>query len=57
MTAKSTPEVRAAFAKSVPLGRYGDPEEIASVVSFLASEGSSFMTGTIIDVNGGSFLP
>lgn len=57
MTAKSTPEVRAAFAKSVPLGRYGDPGEIASVVSFLASEGSSFMTGTIIDVNGGSFMP
>ncbi len=57
MTEKSTPELRAAFAKSVPLGRYGDPGEIASVVRFLAGEGSSFMTGTIIDVNGGSFMP
>ncbi len=57
MTERSTPEVRAAFAKSVPLGRYGDPSEIASVVTFLASEGSSFMTGTVIDVNGGSFMP
>jgi len=57
MTDKSTPEVRAAFAKSVPLGRYGDPEEIASVVCFIAGEGSSFMTGAVIDVNGGSFMP
>lgn len=57
MTDKSTPEVRAAFARSVPLGRYGDPSEIATVVAFLASDGSSFMTGTVIDVNGGSFMP
>ncbi|MDO8704408.1 MAG: SDR family NAD(P)-dependent oxidoreductase [Sulfuricaulis sp.] len=57
MTAMSTPEVRATLAKSVPLGRYGEPSEISSVVSFLASEGSSFMTGSIIDVNGGSFMP
>lgn len=57
MTVQSTPEVRAAFAKSVPLGRYGDPGEIASVVLFLSGEGSSFMTGAVIDVNGGSFMP
>lgn len=57
MTAGSSPEVRAAFARSVPLGRYGDPGEIASVVSFLAGDGSSFITGAVFDVNGGTFMP
>lgn len=57
MTAGSSPEVRAAFARSVPLGRYGDPEEIASAASFLASDGSSFITGAIFDINGGTYMP
>ncbi|MGI4812304.1 MAG: SDR family oxidoreductase [Janthinobacterium lividum] len=57
MTALSSPEVIAAFAKSVPLGRYGDPDEVAAVVSFLASDDASFMTGAIVDVNGGTFMP
>ena len=57
MTAGSSPEVRAAFTRSVPLGRYGDPEEIASAVSFLASDASSFITGAIFDINGGTYMP
>ena len=57
MTAGSSPEVRAAFARSVPLGRYGDPEEIASAVAYLASEASSFITGAIFDINGGTYMP
>lgn len=57
MTAGSSPEVRAVFARSVPLGRYGDPEEIASAVSFLAGDGSSFITGAIFDINGGTYMP
>lgn len=57
MTAGSSPEVRAAFARSVPLGRYGDPEEIASAVAYLASDASSFITGAIFDINGGTYMP
>jgi NAD(P)-dependent dehydrogenase (short-subunit alcohol dehydrogenase family) len=39
-----------------PLGRVARPEEVATAVLFLASEGAEFTTGTIIDVNGASYL-
>jgi len=39
-----------------PLGRVAKPEEVAHAVLFLASEGAEFMTGSIIDVNGASYL-
>jgi len=40
-------------AKAHPIGRIGKPEEIASVVLFLASDGASFMTGEYVNVDGG----
>jgi NAD(P)-dependent dehydrogenase (short-subunit alcohol dehydrogenase family) len=43
-------------ALACPLGRVGEPEEIASVVDFLVSDGASFITCTTIDVNGGFSL-
>jgi NAD(P)-dependent dehydrogenase (short-subunit alcohol dehydrogenase family) len=46
----------AAIRAQSPLNRVAFPEEIAKVVLFLASEGSEFTTGTIIDVNGASYL-
>lgn len=42
--------------KQSPLGRVAEPEEVAYAVLFLASDGAEFMTGTIIDVNGASYL-
>jgi NAD(P)-dependent dehydrogenase (short-subunit alcohol dehydrogenase family) len=39
-----------------PLGRVAKPEEVARTVAFLASEGSEFLTGCIVDVNGASYL-
>jgi len=41
------------FAKDIPLGRYGAPEDIAEMVALLASERGKWMTGGIIDVDGG----
>ena len=38
----------------VPLGRIGTPEEIAAAVCFLVSEAAGYITGSVIDVNGGS---
>ena len=37
----------------VPLGRIGKPEEVASLVSFLASDESAYITGEVISINGG----
>jgi len=42
--------------KTIPLGRFGTPEDIANAVLFLASYLSSYITGDIIDVNGGLYM-
>ena len=44
-----------AFAKAIPLGRGAQPEEIASVIAFLASDDASFVHGLVMSVDGGLF--
>ena len=46
-------EVQRESTSAIPAGRYGDPEEFADVVTFLASERASYVTGSIIRVDGG----
>ena len=41
----------------VPLKRLGSPEDMAGVVSFLCSEDSAYITGAVLHVNGGLYLP
>ena len=56
MTNKLKENQKEALIKSIPLGRMGSPKELASVVSFLASDSSSYITGENINVNGGLYM-
>ena len=42
--------------KEIPLGRFGDPEEVASLVNFLCSNDASYITGQTIHINGGLYM-
>ncbi len=48
--------VRSTNAPHIPLGRYGEPEEIAAGVRFLCGPGGGFMTGQVIHMNGGTLM-
>lgn len=53
MTDRLTEEQRNALTVNIPLGRIGDPEEVAKVALFLASDLSSYLTGQVIHATGG----
>ena len=53
MTDVLSDELKAKMLEAVALKRYGEPEEIASVVSFLVSENASYITGQVIEISGG----
>lgn len=56
MTAAMPKEAWDSKATEIPLGRVGEPEEIADVALFLASEMSRYMTGTVLEVTGGRHM-
>jgi 3-oxoacyl-[acyl-carrier protein] reductase len=49
----NTPQGRAAGVEKTPLRREGQPEDVANAVAYLTSEASSFITGEVIEINGG----
>ncbi len=56
MTDKLSEDVKAAYIKAIPLGRLGQPEDIANAVKYLASDDASYVTGSTIHVNGGMYV-
>ncbi len=56
MTRKLDDKQREAMLEVIPAGRLGEPEEVAAVVAFLASEPAAYVTGETIHVNGGMYM-
>ena len=56
MTAQLSEKQKEHILNNIPMGRMGTPEDIASVVLFLASNASSYITGQTVHVNGGMFM-
>ncbi len=56
MTAGLPDKVKQAFLSQITLGRAGTPEDVANVVSWLASEAASYLTGQVIHVSGGMYM-
>lgn len=53
---KEKPGFEADVANSIPMGRWGDPKEIGGLTLYLASDASSFMTGSVFMLDGGKLL-
>lgn len=56
MTAELSDKLREEFLHSIPLGRFGTPEEVAEVVAFLAGPSAGYITGQVIGINGGLYM-
>jgi len=56
MTSGLSDEFKQNAVKAIPLGRVGTPDDIASAVCFLASEEAAYITGHVLNVNGGMLM-
>lgn len=56
MTEKISDNVKEEMKKSIPLGHFGTPEDVARVVVFLASKESDYITGQVLHINGGMYM-
>jgi 3-oxoacyl-[acyl-carrier protein] reductase len=56
MTAVLSEAVRQEFLRSIPMGRSGQPEEVAELVAFLISPASNYITGQVIHISGGLYM-
>jgi len=56
MTAKLSQEVRDRMMATVPLKRFGQPEDVANAVNFLASDDAAYITGHVVNINGGMYM-
>jgi 3-oxoacyl-[acyl-carrier protein] reductase len=50
---EDTPEMRAKFLATIPMGRFSTPQDMGSAATFLCSDGASMITGTVLEVDGG----
>ncbi len=56
MTAALDEKLREEHMKAIPVGRYGQADEVAQLVSFLASDSAAYITGQVIGINGGMYM-